>query len=288
MDSAQLFLTDIIEILSTNDSLKSIINVMASQLQLANEDIVRQSNLINNFGSVYTIIGVFFLLLGIFIPAWTYISSIKPSKDILNDFDSKVEKKFTEFISTKRVQEVDIALRDILSNTFQVQDSAIQFLSFTQHQSFTDEQILKIYEALMSGVIENRRRPPLQMILAKYEKSYISEYFLMHIKFADFTCGIAIQYFVTFGIEKFIYRIRDVITGLSESLKIQMYGYYILKTNEVSKKDALVFFEDDNLFSVLSQSQSKIVFERISSQPYIFNIRLTKFYKYAFPESMEY
>jgi len=196
--------------------------IFEQRLQQASDTIANQNSLFDGFGVLYGIITVIIALIGIALPILTYQFGIKPSQNALKEFENNADKKMEDFLEKSRNKQIEQAIENIKSQNPELKSNATTFLSLTQHQGFTDEQLYKLFLILKSADIDETTKGQIAFSISNKKSDYATEYFTtalqnnyVNIKYA------AIKYFVNIGFDNHLNIFRDLISK-SENKYIEL------------------------------------------------------------------
>lgn len=142
-------------------------------------------------------------MVGIALPILTYQFGIKPSQDALKDFEKDIDRKIDTYLFKTRDNQINQALENIKSKDIELRSNAITYLSLTQHQGFTDEQLFKLFQILKSKEIDQITKGTLSFSISTRKNEYATEYLREAIQDPTniYTKVPAIRYLGTIGIE---------------------------------------------------------------------------------------
>lgn len=200
--------TDQKQIATLQDSISTInenskkqadkIDLLEQRISQASDTINNQNSLLGGFETIYAIISIVIALLGIGLPLVTYFFGIKPSQDAVKELENNVDKKLAQYLANSRKKRVDEAINNLKSQNTELINNAINYISVTQHDGFTDEQIYKIVLLLKNDNISDNIKITLAHVLTNRKIDIATEYFLNKItdKNSNFKYP-AIKYFIS-------------------------------------------------------------------------------------------
>jgi hypothetical protein len=238
--------------------------ILEERLKQASDTISCQNSLFDGFGVLYTIITIVIALIGIALPILTYQFGIKPSQLALKEFENNAEKKMEEFITKTRNKQIEQAIENLKSQNQELKSNAITFLSLTQHQGFTDEQLYKLFLLLKSDSIDQSIKGTIVNSISSRKSDFATDYFSeaikdsknINIKFA------AIRYFAIIGIENYLNVFRDLISNaVDKNTEFITLLTYVFSSNKNSvipilNDKELIDKLDDNTLKMLKSSMS--------------------------------
>ena len=115
--------------------------IYEQRIQQASETIANQNSLISGFSTLYTVITIVLALIGISLPILTYQFGIKPSQKALKEFQENADKQIGAFVINNRNKQIEQAILNITSNNPELKNNALNFLSLTAYEGFTNSQI---------------------------------------------------------------------------------------------------------------------------------------------------
>lgn len=221
--------------------------VLNDRLQQASDTISNQNSLLDGFGVLYTIITIIIALIGVVLPVLTYQFGIKPSQDALKEFENNADKKMEEFLAKSRNKQIEQAIENLKSQNQELKTNAVTYLSLTQHQGFSDQQLFKLFMLLKSDDIDQVTKGTLAYTISNRKSDYATEYFKeavknpanVNVKYA------ATRYFANIGVENHLDVFRSLVANaLDKNTEFNTILIHIANTN----KNAVKILINDKLF----------------------------------------
>jgi hypothetical protein len=242
-----------------NEQLKNQYKVLSERMEQASDTINNQNSLFSGFSIIYTIITIIIALLGIVLPILTYQFGIKPSQKALKEFEQNIDKKLEKYLIKTRNKQIEQAIENLSSQDQELKISALNFLSITNHQGYSEQQIFKLFQLLQSDKLDELKKSTLANLLSSKKNEFATEYFKkaiienwMYSKYA------AIKYFSNIGIENHITLFRNLI---KESIDKNSEFYQILTYAGISNKNAAIYLINDKEFIDNIDSETLKIFK---------------------------
>lgn len=177
-----------IEIADSLDNLQNIINKelnnkskTISELELKLEDskntISFLNSVIGTFSAFLTGLGIFIAIIALIVPFATYHYAVKPSREALKDLEKNFDNRLEQYLWENRNNQINKAIEKIKDGNAEEKSQAISFLSFTQSEGLTDEQLFQIYRLLKKNQADYSIKSQLSFILSSRRTDYASELF---------------------------------------------------------------------------------------------------------------
>lgn len=177
-----------IEIQTINKKIDSIINserktkILEERINQATETISNQNSMISGFGTLYTIITIVFAIIGIALPILTYQFGIKPSQKALEEFDKNAEKKFMNFMNSKKQEEIDNAILNLNNEDIFIKNNALNYLSLNYHLGFNETQIIKLIKFIEKNIGDDTFNMQLAHCLTNQKNDDTKDFFINYLR----------------------------------------------------------------------------------------------------------
>jgi len=143
----------------------------------ANNTIAYLNSVIGSFSNYLTFLGILIGILALVVPFATYQYAVKPSREILKDLEGYFEKRLESYLWENRKNQVDNAINTLKRGTIEEKNNAVSFLTFTQHEGLSDEQLFNIYSFLKKAKIESNLKSQLAFLLTHRKTEFASDFF---------------------------------------------------------------------------------------------------------------
>lgn len=233
--------------------------ILEQRIQQASDTISNQNSLFDGFGVLYAIITIVIALIGIALPVLTYQFGIKPSQDALKEFENNADKKMEEFLAKTRNKQIEQAIENIKSDNQELKTNAVTYLSLTQHQGFSNEQLFKLFTLLKSDKIDQVTKGTIAYTISNRKSDYATEYFKeailepknVNVKYA------ATRYFANVGIEDFLDVIRELVSSFTDkNTELNTLLIHMANTNKAAVK---ILINDKELIDTLNKKDIEAV-----------------------------
>ena len=252
--------------------------IFEQRVQQASDTIANQNSIIDGFGVLYGIITVVIALIAIALPILTYQFGIKPSQNALKEFEKNADKRMEDFLEKTRNKQIEQAIENIKSQNPELKNKATTFLSLTQYQGFTDEQLYKLFLILKSENVDEITKGQIAFSISNKKSDYATEYFTtalqnnyISVKYA------AIKYFDNIGFDNHSDIFRDLISKSEDKYTELVSLLNILYT--LNKKSILMVINNKDVVDSLDQKALKAFKEELSSLNVIWKFNDNEFEK---------
>jgi len=87
-------------------------------------------------------------LIAIGLPIITYQFGVKPSQNALKELETNLDNKVAAYLEKTRNEQVKKSIEHLKGDNNDLKGQAISFLSLTQHEGFSDEQMFEFFRLL--------------------------------------------------------------------------------------------------------------------------------------------
>lgn len=269
----------------TGESNKTI-RILEQRIDQANDTISNQGAIISSFEVIYSILTIVFTIIGLLVPIVTYYYGIKPSRDQIKNLEANFDKRLEQYLTTSRHENIDKAISGLTSNSAELKQSSLTYLSLTQHEGLTDLQYFRLYKVLASEGIDSVQKHSLANILTGKENEYATEYCVSILRSkSPYNEYIPARYFGMIGIKKFIPNFVEYLQTIND--KSDAFTRIISHMKIVSLDSVLDLLNSDEIIVLFNKSDSSIfknnTFTNGFEKGYEENkLKDTKFYKLVF------
>jgi hypothetical protein len=165
------------KIKSSNTDFKIQKSQLENKVNDASQTIEYLNSLVNSFGQIFTILGIFIAVITLVLPILTYQFGIKPSQKALKDLESNMDQRLKNYLMNSRNIEIENAFKNLREGNAELKNQATSFLALTQHEGFSDNQMFQIYSILNKHREENNVKSQLAFILSTRRNEYAGELF---------------------------------------------------------------------------------------------------------------
>lgn len=151
--------------------------IYEKRIQQASETIANQNAMISSFSTLYSVITIILALIGISLPILTYQFGIKPSQKALKEFQENADAQIEKFLVVNRDRQIDKAIENIQSKSLELKNNALNFLSLTTHEGFTNSQIDKMIILLYSNDIDEKTKSSIAFSIMTKKHPSSTNYF---------------------------------------------------------------------------------------------------------------
>jgi hypothetical protein len=242
--------------------------ILEDQIKQATSTISNQNSLITGFGAFYECVSIFIMIIGIGVPLSVYLFSIRPSRAALNElkinFENNFEHKTQDFLDKKRKEEIEQAIKDLTGTSPENIINALNFLTLTRHEGYTDEQLFKLFTILNEKNVRSDIENSLPSLLAYRKNVYATEYLkkaiLDNVKVSNkYT---AMRYFLLFGFPEYLELLKKSMeTTQNKFIEFSLLINMVSNTNKTIidnflNEHALIDLVDTNSLHLLKTNIS--------------------------------
>lgn len=187
--------------------------VLNDRLQQASDTIANQNSLLGGFGVLYTIITIVIALIGIVLPILTYQFGIKPSQDALKEFENNADKKIKDYLKETRQEQIKKSIEYLKGDNVELKGQAVSFLSLTQHEGFTNQELFEFYRLIKSGKLSETHIGTVAYLLGSRVNEYANDIFGdAELLKSNVIKSSAYQYIPKVGFKNFIEPLKRFLT----------------------------------------------------------------------------
>lgn len=208
------------------------------------------NSLINAFGQIFTILGIFIAIIALALPIITYQFGIKPSQKALKDLEANMDSRLENYLKNARNKEIENALKNIREGSAEFKSQAISFLALTQHEGFSENQMFQIYSILNKNWNEHSVKSQLAFILSTRRNDYADELFNGDDIMQDPVIKqMAYLYFAKTGFQNNLSGIIKILNGSQNQL--QEFSTLAFNLMQYSSADVIRLFDNETIISSL-------------------------------------
>lgn len=225
--------------------------VLNDRLQQASDTISNQNSLLDGFAVLYTIITIIIALIGVVLPVLTYQFGIKPSQDALKEFEKNADKKIKDYLKESRKVQIKNSIEHLKGDNIELKGQAISFLSLTQHEGFTDNELFEFYRLIKSGKLSETYIGTIAYLLGSRVNEYANEVFGdTELLKSNTIKSSAYQYIPKVGFKNFIQPLKKLLTA-----NTNQYGEFytlLIFSNMNDNNAALEILNNNELVDILT------------------------------------
>lgn len=247
--------------------------ILNDRLQQASDTISSQNSLLDGFGVLYTIITIIIALIGVVLPVLTYQFGIKPSQDALKEFEKNADKKIKDYLKQTRQEQINKSIEHLKGDNIELKGQAISFLSLTQHEGFTDNELFEFYRLIKSGKLSETHIGTVAYLLGSRVNEYANDVFGdIELLKSNVIKSSAYQYIPKVGFKNFIQPLKRLLTD-----NTNQYGEFytlLIFSNMNDSKSALEILNNNELIDTLTVETLKTMKSALKSS--LQNIKITE------------
>lgn len=152
-------------------------NILTEQIKEAASKLGFLNSVVDTYGNILTILGIFIAIIALFVPLAAYLFAIKPSREILKDLEKNFDIRLETYLYESRNKQIKKAFESIKNGDPEHKHQAVAYLNFTQNEGLTDNQLFQIYTIIKNTDTEDSIRSQLAFILTSKKSDYASEIF---------------------------------------------------------------------------------------------------------------
>ena len=188
--------------------------VLSDRLRQASDTISNQNSLLNGFDVLYTIITIIIALIGIVLPILTYQFGIKPSRTALKEFERNADKKIEDYLNKTRKEQIKNSIEHLKGDNVALKQQAISFLSLTQHEGFTDQELFEFFRLIKTDELSDTHIGSVAYLLSSRVNEYANEIFSnVEILKSNYIKSSAYQYISKAGVKNFIHPLKTFLAN---------------------------------------------------------------------------
>jgi hypothetical protein len=228
------------------------------------EDIVKQTSqtinnqnsLISSFGIIYTILTIIITIIAIGLPIIVYQFGIRPSKEALEKLENNLDEKVADYLKDNRKRQIEKSILYLKGEDAELKGQAITFLSLTQHEGFSDQEMFEFYRLIKSKKLSDTHIGTMAYLLSSRENEYANEIFgdVEQLKNNSIKTT-AYQYIPKIGVKNFIGPLKSLISDSKNQ-----YGEFITLlslTNMYSSSATMEILSNKELIDCLTEDTLK-------------------------------
>ena len=174
--------------------------VLIQKLDDASNTVEYLNSVSNSFETIFAILGIFIAVLTLIIPFATYQYAVKPSQDALKELEKNFDDRLKNYLESTRNNQIEMALNNIKSGSTDLKNQGISYLTYTQNEGLTDNQLFQVYSILKQKPSVFAIKSQLAYILSFRKNDYATELFnSIEVKDDPVVKQMAIIYFAKTG-----------------------------------------------------------------------------------------
>jgi len=150
---------------------------LTKEIEDSSNTISYLNSVISSFSSIATFLGIFIAILALVMPFATYQFAVKPSRDALKDLEKSFDVRLEKYLWENRNNQINQAIESIKRGNAVEKSQAISYLTFTQSEGLTDNQLFQVYNILRTKLSDNSVKSQLAFILSTRKTDYAAEFF---------------------------------------------------------------------------------------------------------------
>ena len=239
--------------------------ILENRLDDASKTIEYLNSIVNSFGQIFTVLGIFIGVIALALPVVMYQFGIKPSQRALKELELNIDSRLEKYLKNARDKEIDNAIANIDAGSDEKKNQAISYLTLTNHEGLTDQQLFKIYSILNKNRSQTNIKSQLAFILSATKNEFAEALFTKDEMTTDPIINqMGYLYFIKTGFENHRTTISNVITSAGNSL--QEFNTFIINLAQYSSEYVIALFNDQELIDSIN---SILTTEMKDSLPHI-------------------
>jgi len=244
------------------DSIKKIVDkketVLTQRLDDASKTIDYLNSLINSFGQIFTILGIFIGIIALALPVVMYQFGIKPSQRALKELESNFDTRLSSYLKNARDNEIDKAINNIQNGSPEKKNQAIAYLTLSYHEGLTDQQLFRIYAILNRNLNQSNIKSQLAFILTTSKNEYAEHLFGNEESIRDpIIKQMAYLYFTKTGFTNHRENIASIINTAENP--VEEFITFVINLAQYSYSEVIELFNDENLIDLLNIGSSSTI-----------------------------
>jgi len=152
-------------------------DILKDNLEESSNTISYLNSVIGTYGIILTVLGLFIAVIALIVPFLTYQFAVKPSREALKDLEKNFDSRLEQYLWDNRNKQINKAIDNIRIGNAEEKSQAISFLTFTNSEGLTDEQLFQIYNILRKNQSDYSIKSQLSFILSSKRTDYATELF---------------------------------------------------------------------------------------------------------------
>ena len=226
-------------------------DMLTKKLEDSSNTISYLNSVIGSFSGFTTFLGIFIAILALVIPFATYQYAVKPSRDILNDLEKSFDDRLEKYLWDNRNNQINQAIESIQNGNSEEKSIALSYLTFTQSEGLTDNQLFQMYNILRKNLSDNSVKSQLAFILSTRKTDYATELFNNpQINNDPVIRQMAIIYFAKTGYKSNYEGIKHIIGDIAN--QEVNFNTFIATLNQYNSIDIKEVFNDKFIIDLLT------------------------------------
>src|SRR5690554_6680325 len=252
-DSIKNLRTEITNVTKINSK---VTDDLESKLKDSANTISYLNSIIGTFGTILTVFGIFIAIIALIVPFVTYQYAVKPSRDALKDLEKNFDTRLEQYLWENRNKQINKALNSIKNGNAEEKSQSIAFLSFTQSEGLTDEQLFQIYSLLKKNQTDYSIKSQLSFILSTRKTDYATELFNSSgVKEDPVIRQMAMLYYAKTGYKNNYEGLKHILGD--ETNQDISFNSFIGNLHQYNSTDVTEAISDKNLIDLLSEKTLK-------------------------------
>lgn len=225
---------------------------LKNKLEDASTTIEYLNSLVSSFGLIFTILAIFIGIITLALPILTYLFGVRPSVKALKELESNMDARLEEYLKNTRNKQIENALLNIKGDSTELKHQGLSFLTITQHEGFSDNQMFQFYSILKNSQTEQSTKSQLAYILTTRKNDYSTELFNSEEVINDPVIKQMAQlYYVKIGFSENYKGIKNILKNESEQYDEFKTWLFIL--HQYSSSDALKLLNNSRIIDLLGK-----------------------------------
>lgn len=231
-------------------------DMLTKKLEDSSNTISYLNSVIGSFSGFTTFLGIFIAILALVIPFATYQYAVKPSRDVLKDLEKSFDDRLEKYLWDNRNNQINKAIESIQNGNAEEKSQALSYLTFTQNEGLTDNQLFQIYNILKKNQSDYSVKSQLAFILSTRKTDYATELFNnSQINNDSVMRQMAIIYYAKTGYKSNYEGIKHII-GKEENQDFN-FNTFIATLNQYNSIDINEVFNDKFIIDLLTSTTLK-------------------------------
>ena len=150
---------------------------LTKKLEESSNTISYLNSAISTFSGFITFLGILIAIIALIVPIATYQYAVKPSREVLKDLEKSFDDRLEKYLWENRNNQINKAIENIKKGNAEEKSQAISYLTFTQSEGLTDNQLFQIYNILKRNQSDYSIKSQLSFILSTRKTDYATEFY---------------------------------------------------------------------------------------------------------------
>ncbi|WP_295122630.1 hypothetical protein [uncultured Chitinophaga sp.] len=243
---------------------------LAKKIEDASQTMEYLNSVVNSFGQIFTVLGIFIGIVSLALPIVMYQFGIKPSRLALQELEDNIDRRLAMSLSDVRQREIDAAIENLELGNTELRNRAISYLSLTQYGGYSDQQLFRLYSLLKKQHNQPNIKSQIAYILSTKKSEYADDLFSGEILLKDPAIKqMAFLYFTNTGFKNYKKQLVLVLKTTDSGSEFLTFAYNLAQH---SHSELLELLHDEELVNLASDVHGDDLFRNFESLVATYNV----------------